>query len=117
MKWAVEVLNTGLDKPNLIDLLKKIGYHLIHKNDSYVIYSEKLDKFQNTDEVWTEAQKTAYALNGPSSTDPQFKLGALIDYSNGFPKMTHFIKANSILVQMNITSPKAQSLPPSNSFR
>lgn len=95
MRWAVEIQGTSLERRNLSDLLSGLGYSIIDGVDHIAVTSPSLDAHSSTGEVWIEAKKIREAMKGPANIDPQFTLGAVINYATGEPIRHLFLEAES----------------------
>jgi hypothetical protein len=93
MKWAVEITQTSLERRNLDDLLKDLGFRVVDGIDSIAFASPSFDLLDSSAGVWAEAKRVRDVLRGPASIDAKFTLGSVIDFGSGTPKRHRFLEA------------------------
>ena len=93
MKWAVEIQRTSLERRNLVDLLARLDFKVVDGIDSNLAFTAPLFEQMDSTEVWAEAKKLREAMIGPAEIDPDFTLGAVIDYSASEPKRHYSMEA------------------------
>ncbi len=89
MRWAIEIQNTQLERRNLEDLLGKLGFALVEESPYVAFSSPAIDQCSTAGEVFELAKKLRDVISGPAKIDPDFQLGAVIDYS-AQPKRRHY---------------------------
>ena len=114
MNWAVEIQKSRLDKRNLVDLLDGLGFQLVGGMENEAIYAPYFDDFATPAQVWTEAIKIRDAFTGPAAIDPEFALGAVIDFSAEEPKRHFYLEVKFIHMKMTVGTPELTVLPPAN---
>ena len=112
MKWAIEIIKTGLGKKNLIDLLAVLGYSVQEEDQSLLIHSPLLENCTLPQEVMEKAMQIRDAFTGPANIDPEFTVGGIIDYSTDDPKRLDFLDAKSAKSAFTVGKPSLSVLPP-----
>jgi hypothetical protein len=110
MKWAVEIQRTSLERRNLVDLLAGLHFKVVDGIDSDLAFTPLLFEQMDSTEVWAEAKKLREAMIGPAEIDPDFTLGAVIDYSASKPKRHRFLEAR--MLAKSSTGPVTLTLSP-----
>jgi hypothetical protein len=114
-KWAIEIQKCTLQRRNLADLLEGLRYELISGGNYDVITSNSLDKFERVADVWVEAKRLQEAFAGPAKVDPEFQLGAVIQYGNSEPKKFYCFELKSLISGApSATMPTIIVVPPPN---
>jgi hypothetical protein len=115
MRWAVEIQKTSLERRNLEDLLKEIDFEIVDDIGFDLAFTAPLFDQMDSIEVWSMAKKLREAMIGPAEIDPDFTLGAVIDYSASEPKRHHFLeskiraKSSTGPVMLTVSPPKELS--------
>lgn len=115
MKWAFQIERTSLDRRNLIDLLKTLGYEWVElKESEFAFCSTSLDTCINADEVWEDAKRMRELISKVTEIDPELVLGPVIDLSSETPKRHHFLEAEPFTLNIKMGTATLTVSPPSN---
>jgi hypothetical protein len=94
MRWAIEIQSTGLEQRNLQDLLRRIGFELVHESPKMALTSVEIDHCSSAQEVYAAGKKLREKFIGSAKIDPDFKLGPVIDYSTSPVRRHAFAEAS-----------------------
>ena len=112
MKWAIQIDRTSLDRRNLFELLKSLGYETANiPGSEIVLWSTSLGACTSADEVWVEAKRLRELILVVTEIDPEFVLGPVIDMTSGVPKRHHFIDMPSFIVKVSMNPPTLTVTP------
>ena len=113
MKWAVEIKKTGLERRNLVDLLMGLGFEVVDGIGSDLAFTmPSFEQVDTTEQVWSAAKELREAMIGPAEIDPDFTLGAVIDYSTSEPTRHHFLEAKVLGLAISFGTVTARLSPP-----
>jgi hypothetical protein len=112
MKWAVEIQKTSLERRNLDDLLQGLGFSLVDGIEFPAFTSPSIESCDTAKQVFEQAKKVRSAFTGAAQIDPQFVLGAVIDYSFNPPRRQNFLEIKSIRSSFSVGSPALTVSPP-----
>ncbi|MBM4207864.1 MAG: hypothetical protein FJ190_07520 [Gammaproteobacteria bacterium] len=114
IKWAVEIKKTSLEHRNIADLLSGLGFSLINGVKFPEFTSPSIDECSNAEQAFDLAKHLRSAFYcGTPQTDPEFTLGAVIDYSVNPPRPNYFIELQSAVYTMSLGNVIVSTLPPS----
>jgi hypothetical protein len=115
MRWAIQIDRTTLDRRNLFDLLKSLGYEPADvPGTEIVLWSTSLEACTNTGEVWEEAKRLRELISEVTEIDPEFVLGPVIDMSSGVPKRHHFLEVPPSIIKVCMNTPTLTVSPPNH---
>ena len=112
MKWAVEIQKTNLERRNLSDLLDGLGFALIDGIHFPAFTSSEIDGCDTAENVFEKAKQLRAALTGSAAIDPEFRIGAVLDYSTDSPKPHYFLEVESLMMKTSIGSVTLTVTPP-----
>ena len=112
MKWAVEIQKTGLEKRNLSDLLRGLGFVLVEGIEYPALVSPEIDACSTSADAFDKAKTVREAFKGPAQIDPEFVLGSVIDYSTSPPRRHAFLEVESCVMTMTVGTPTITISPP-----
>lgn len=104
MKWALEIQKTSLERRNLTDLLEELEFEVVDGIEYIAFTSPSFEALELKEEVWIEAKKLRDIIIGPTNIDPDFTLGAIIEYSEGESKRYHFLEVHDSVNASSICS-------------
>lgn len=112
MKWAIEIQKTSLENRNLSDLLGVLGFKLIEEEeiDYLALTSPEIEMSLTPDEVFKKAKAVRAAFKG--TTDPEFELGSVIDYSTNPPRRHTFLEIEPLVITLTMGTITATISPP-----
>jgi hypothetical protein len=113
MKWAIEVKSTTLERRNLEDLLMGLGFSLIDGVECPALTSVEVGECASAAEAFELAKKVRLAFSGPAQIDPEFMLGAVIDFSSEPPKRHAFVEVQSCSMRVTAGTVTITVGPPS----
>lgn len=95
VKWAIEIQKTSLEKRNLADLLRGLGFELVEGSEYQALASPTIDMCVSAADAFEMAKAVRTAFKGPAQIDPDFALGSVIDYSTNPPRRHAFLEVDS----------------------
>lgn len=110
MKWAVEIQKTSLEHRNLADLLDGLEFSLVNGIGFPKFTSPLIDRCGTPEQVFEIAKKLIPAFK---DIDPQFTLGAVIDYSINPPKPNYFLELQGLVCATALGNVTLTVSPPS----
>ncbi len=114
MRWAIEIQKTSLDDRMLSDLLRELKLNLVEgKNFSKAFSGPEIDTCATSHDAIKIARKVRSAFK-IAEIDPEFSLGAAIDFSVDPPTSHHFIEADSGVLTISIFPAKFTVFPSTN---
>ena len=99
MRWAVEIQRTSLDRQNVEDLLRGLGFDVVDTDQGFAFTSEQMDCSQVAADAFELAKKVRAAMTGPSEVDPEFQLGSVWDFSVDPPRRHAILEAQGIVIR------------------
>lgn len=81
LKWAIEVQSTQLERRNLADLLRRLGFELMDEAPHVAFSSPGINECTIAAEAYEIAKSVREAFIGPAGIDTEFTLGRVIDYT------------------------------------
>lgn len=112
VKWAIEIQKSGLEKRNLSDLLRGLGFELVEGIEYPALASPEIDSCSTSADAFEKAKAVREAFKGPAQIDPEFVLGSVIDYSTNPPRRHAFAEVESCVITMTAGSPTITISPP-----
>ena len=113
MKWAIEIQKTSLEKRNLADLLRGLGFELVEGIEYPALASSTIDACVTAADAFEMAKGVRTAFKGPAQIDPEFVLGSVIDYSINPPRRHAFLEVASCVIATTTSAPTLTVSPPS----
>ena len=97
----------------IVDLLARLDFEVVSGIGSDLTFTSPLFKqMDTTEQVWAAAKKLREAMVGPAEIDPDFSLGAVIDYSTSEPKRRHFLDAKPLQIKISAGTVTLTVTPP-----
>jgi hypothetical protein len=96
MKWAVEIMKTGLERRNLRDLLSAVDFTLVEGVDAVAFTGPSLDSLLNVQDVWVKAKRLRDSFVGAADIDSAFTLGPVIEYTADGAKRHFFDEIEAV---------------------
>ncbi|MCC6296127.1 MAG: hypothetical protein IT469_05420 [Pseudomonadales bacterium] len=112
MRWAIEIRKTSLQRRNLADLLKGLGFDLIEGVEYPAFSSAAIDSCTTATDAFEIAKKVRSAFNGPAKIDPDFVLGSVIDYATTPARRYAFLEPAVFVNETTIYTPTITISPP-----
>lgn len=112
MKWAIEIQKTSLERRNLADLLKGLGFDLTQGIDYPALSSPTIDACATAADAFEIAKALRAAFKGPAKIDPKFTLGSVIDYATTPPRRHASLEADSCAMKITTGSAAITISPP-----
>lgn len=114
MKWAIEIRMTSLEKRNLSDLLRGLGFELVEGIEYPALASPTIDACVTAADAFEEVKAVRAAFKGPAQIDPEFALGSVIDYSTNPPRRHAFLEVDSCVMKMPVVGTPTLTVSPPN---
>lgn len=112
VKWAVEIQKSVLEKRNLSDLLRGLGFALVEGIEYPALASPEIDACSTSADAFEKAKAVREAFKGPAQIDPEFVLGSVIDYSTTPPRRHAFLEVQSCVMTATVGTPTITISPP-----
>ncbi len=112
MRWAVEVQRTELERRNLEDLLRGLGFTLVDGGEHLAFTSPEIDKCSSSAEVFEIGKKVRNAFGGPAQVDPQFTIGSIEDHSCVPPRRHALLEVQSCVHTVTSVFPATLTVTP-----
>jgi hypothetical protein len=112
VKWAIEIQKTTLEKRNLADLLRGVGFELVEGIEYPALTSPTIDACATAADAFEKAKPVRAAFKGPAHIDQDFALGSVIDYSTSPPRRHVFLEAEPCTMTMSVGTPTLTVSPP-----
>jgi hypothetical protein len=113
VKWAIEIQKTSLEKRNLADLLRGLGFELVEGGEYPALASPAMDACVTAADAFEIAKGVRSAFKGPAQIDPELVLGSVIDYSTNPPRRHAFLEVYSCVMTMTMGTASLTVSPPS----
>lgn len=112
MRWAIEIQKTSLDDRMLSNILKELKLNLIQgRNFSKAFSGPEIDTCETSQDAIEVARKVRSALK-IAEIDPEFSLGAVIDFSVDPPTSHHFLEVDSLIINVSFMPVTLTVSPP-----
>lgn len=113
MKWSVEIQKTSLERRNLADLLDGLGFALIDGIQFPAFTSPEFEVCDTAAEVFERAKRLRSAFTVANGVDPEFTLGAVLDYAFNPPKPNLFLDLTGLVCNTSLGKFTVTVSPPS----
>ena len=121
MKWAVKIAQTSLSERNLGDILKGLKFRREESEVGSVLAGSMLDECDGALAAFEVAKKVRSALMarsalpGENRVDPEFRLGAVYDFSQHPPSCHHVLEARGVESRAKVGTVHVTIDPPEGS--
>ena len=113
MRWAFEIVRTGLERRNLVDLVESLGYKPVDVPGHLIVFrSDSMEAYSTPGEVWEQAKGLRELMASVTEIDKEFAIGAVLDMSSTPPKRSIFLEADPLIVKVTMGRATLTVLPP-----
>jgi hypothetical protein len=110
MRWAIEIQKTSLEDRMLSDLLRALNINLVQGiNFPKALSSSEIDTCTTSQNAIEIARNVRSALK---RIDPEFSLGAVIDFSVDPPTLHQFLEVDSCVINISTFFPATLTVSP-----
>lgn len=112
MRWAIEIQATQLDRRNLADLLRHLGFTLVEATPYVAFTSNDIDQCSSAHQVFETGKKVRDRFVGPAKIDPDFRIGSVIDFSVQPERRHSFLEVQSAMHFHTVIFPATLTVNP-----